>query len=135
MFSLSDLAKGCWPSESPKTTPNNEQESDRIPSTNNIPVVKEENTDRSYNIVDLEAVSMPLELVYPVSSSGEISTHSDLLNIQIRNIGGAYSPNAFVDETSGHQIDGNSRMIQWRLTDGSQTDNQLITSDEVMYAA
>ena len=133
MFSLSALAKGCWPLDSPETTPNIEQESDQILSTNNIPAVKEENTDTSYNIVDLETVSVPLELVYPVPSSGAISTHSDVLNIQIHNIRGAYSPNAFVDETSGHQIDGNSRAIQRRLNDGSQTDDQLITSDEVLY--
>ena len=83
MFSLNDLAKGCVQIENSKATPYNERGSGPIICRSELHAAEEENADTSYNITDLQTVSIPEELVSPVYAPGETSAHSGVLSIQI----------------------------------------------------
>ena len=84
MFSLNDLAKECVQIENSKATPYNERGSGPIICRSEVHAAEEENADTSYNITDLQTVSLPEELVSPVRyAPGEISAHSGVLSIQI----------------------------------------------------
>jgi len=135
MFSLSDLAKGCMPIENPEATSYNEQGSDATSCKSELPVAEEENADTSYDITDLQTVSIPEELFSPVYSPGEISSHSDVPNIQISNVRRTYDKNAFVGEPYGNQVEAigskslptheNSQTIQC-IENDSQTHDRLL---------
>ena len=131
------------PIENPEAKSYNEQGSDAISCKSEVPVAEEENADTSYDIRDLQTVSIPEELVSPVYSPGEITAHSDVPNIQISNVRRAYDQNSFVGETYGNQTEAvgskslptheNRQTIQCMEND-SQTHDRLLKQmiNEVM---